>query len=643
MAGSFDTGGFKRQYPSTGALRFDGGKNSKFEVSLIEDNESPDCKNVVFDAGSVGTRQGSVKVNTLPVSFGTFTGLYTRLDNNGTGETMVAWAGANMYALAGTSFITVPSGQGVFQTGTRICWAQAENYGFIGQSGTTSYKWDGTRLTLHGIPAPATTHSVASNGAGLLTASGNYQYKVTYMNSAVAEGDVGPVSATFVVSATSGQLRISSIPVGATSFGVASRRLYRTVSSGTVFKLVTTIADNTTTTYDDNIPDSSLGANAPTDNGVPPQHSMMVYHKNRLFMNDVNNPNLVYYTEAGNPYVVGSLNFDSFGDNSQDLVKGLGVYQDSLLVVCGKYTYIWIVDDADESQWKKIRIQTAYGGFSPYSIAEYRDKVMYAATEQGKFVGFAAVQGLQGAPDVASVSYFASASFLKSNRIENDLFDNISSTYLNSISVASYKNKLYFTMAYGAGQTTNNRVYVYDFGYSDSSKNQEGVWVPYTGWNAEQFTVYNDNLYYADSLTGFVYKVEAGVYTDNGSAIDSYFWTKEFSGQPSEYSFFKDWRWAQLLVQNSGDWYMNVRYRVDSDQGGGNIKQIYLNPGGGLWGALLWGFGLWGGGSYQTDQRFYTDGIRGKRIQFRFDNQNVAGNWFKVHRANLFYNLKGPR
>jgi len=51
--------GFRRIYPGPGKIVFDGGKNNKYEKSIIEDNESPDCLNVDFNAGSVGTRSGS--------------------------------------------------------------------------------------------------------------------------------------------------------------------------------------------------------------------------------------------------------------------------------------------------------------------------------------------------------------------------------------------------------------------------------------------------------------------------------------------------------------------------------------------------------------------------------------------------------
>lgn len=55
---------------------------------------------------------------------------------------------------------------------------------------------------------------------------------------------------------------VSSIRVGPA--GTTARNLYRTVAGGTALYRVTTIADNTTTTYTDAIPDASLGGTPPT-------------------------------------------------------------------------------------------------------------------------------------------------------------------------------------------------------------------------------------------------------------------------------------------------------------------------------------------------------------------------------------------
>jgi len=61
-----------------------------------------------------------------------------------------------------------------------------------------------------------------------------------------------------------GQVQLTGIPIGGAL--VTGRKLYRTTAGGTVYMLLATIADNTTTVYTDNIADASLGAGAPSSN-----------------------------------------------------------------------------------------------------------------------------------------------------------------------------------------------------------------------------------------------------------------------------------------------------------------------------------------------------------------------------------------
>jgi hypothetical protein len=73
-----------------------------------------------------------------------------------------------------------------------------------------------------------------------------------------SRGDAEPATST----AGSGQISVTSIPLGPA--GTTARNLYRTEAGGSVFKFLRKIGDNSTTTFTDNIADSSLGENAPT-------------------------------------------------------------------------------------------------------------------------------------------------------------------------------------------------------------------------------------------------------------------------------------------------------------------------------------------------------------------------------------------
>ena len=82
----------------------------------------------------------------------------------------------------------------------------------------------------------------------------------TYLDT-VADANLGGAALT-VGTAQAAQVQISAIPLGAAV--VIARRLYRTKAGLTPLQLLTTLNDNTTTTYLDVLADAALGAVAPT-------------------------------------------------------------------------------------------------------------------------------------------------------------------------------------------------------------------------------------------------------------------------------------------------------------------------------------------------------------------------------------------
>lgn len=107
--------------------------------------------------------------------------------------------------------------------------------------------------------APPAGMAVVAGAAGL--PNGAYKYVITFVT------DAGETLASPEVSVTltSAQGSISAIPVGPANSGVTKRKIYRTAAAGASGseKLVTTINDNTTTTFTDNLADGSLGAVLP--------------------------------------------------------------------------------------------------------------------------------------------------------------------------------------------------------------------------------------------------------------------------------------------------------------------------------------------------------------------------------------------
>lgn len=628
-------------FPPKGRLQFDGGMNTKYPRSEIPDNESPDLLNVVYTQGAVETRGGVTKLNTTAI--GTFVGdgLYVRHDNSGT-ETMVAFAGGTAYTWSGTTFATIGSAQSVFTAGVRVGAAEFENHLFCGNGYVTPYKWNGTAWTRHGVPQATGVVSAASITTATGSLNGEYRYKIAYVNSQSVYGDVG--TATVTLSVTNGKIYLTDIPTAPQSHGVNARRIYRNFASGSTatYGLLATISDNTTTTYVDDTLDASLGATPPTDNGEPPKYNSIVAHQGRLWCNDTSNTNYVWYSNTLEPYTFASTNFQPVGDASFDLVKGLAVYDNSVVVFAAGGVYLILTPTTDPTDWRVVKTRSPYGAKSPYGAWLYNNKLGFPAMQSGKFVGFAALSGVTLDPDATALETSRPGGDLQSDRIEPDMFD-VQEAYVGNISAQVFKNRAYITLTDGDGNTTNNRVYLFDFS-RENYKSQEAGWLLWTGPVVAQFCVYDGKLYGIDATaTGFVRQIGTTAYNDDGSAITSYFWTKEYSGQKGHENLQKDFRKVHILVEKSGAWMMDLTYRVDSDSGVGITRQVDLTPGGSVWGSFNWGEANWSAGFAQQEVTVTLGAVTGKRIQFRFGNQSTAGQCFKVHGLNFTYNIKGRR
>jgi hypothetical protein len=126
--------------------------------------------------------------------------------------------------------------------------------------------------------------------AGSLT--GTYFYAMTYVIDGV-EVVIGTVSNTITVSSKSIDL---DIPVGVSN--CTERKIYRTEAGGSTLKLVTTITDNTTLTYQDNIADGSLGVTIPSTNSSCPTPQFITVKDEKLIgAVNQNRPNYLYVSE----------------------------------------------------------------------------------------------------------------------------------------------------------------------------------------------------------------------------------------------------------------------------------------------------------------------------------------------------------
>ena len=168
--------------------------------------------------------------------------------------------------------------------------------------------------------ATALTATLVEDATGNVTA-GNHKYMVTFVT-ALGETETGTGSNTITADATHTKVNLTSIPVSS-DYRVTSRNIYRTIATSPTYhyKLLTTIANNTETTYQDNTADGSL-----TGGATYPGYYYTPNNTNKLLLVDgsvsavINTLNTAFGYQAG-VAMVSPANLNSiFGANAGDSI-----------------------------------------------------------------------------------------------------------------------------------------------------------------------------------------------------------------------------------------------------------------------------------------------------------------------------------
>lgn len=242
---------------------------------------------------------------------------------------------------------------------------------------------DDTGIVLFMSPrAPTAAPTLAVGSAGALT--GTYQVKYTFAirsldDVIVAESGFSP-AATVVLAADN--LAVSALqlltgldPVNYSSRYEVVRRAYRTVAGGSTFFLWFTVADNTTTSFEDDLTDAELSVLASPSLGTSPFLSHIASFKERLFgVDDSTNREVLLYSEIGLRWAWPTDNFFTMpqtkGD-SQSGITALMPFRNSLGIT--KSNMLISLTGTDDSTFNLTTLSTSIGCVSQESCAQYRD------------------------------------------------------------------------------------------------------------------------------------------------------------------------------------------------------------------------------------------------------------------------------
>jgi hypothetical protein len=258
---------------------------------------------------------------------------------------------------------------------------------YIGNGVDINLRYDGGQtpsplLYRMGIMRPnsAPTASQSVTASGNLT-DGVYSYKVTFVNRLGHESNPSPVSGNVTVDAAHKQVSLTTIPTKCydpitayTDTQVTARNIYRTAVNGGLWILLDTIADNTTTTYTDNLADTALTfAIEEFAYGVAPIFSMIEAYQGHAFMaGDPAFKSSISFSYPDIPGAVDSNDFRDLDPNDGDVITGLKSFQN--MIVATKNNSIWNGTGTDRFTFSFDKRVAAVGSASNASIVEIPGK-----------------------------------------------------------------------------------------------------------------------------------------------------------------------------------------------------------------------------------------------------------------------------
>lgn len=324
-------------------------------------------------------------------------------------------------------------------------FADANNLCFI-VNGTDAKKFDGTNVLTFGIVKPSTAPTLADSGvAG--NHNGTYEARVTFYNSVTGhESSAGATSATVTVA--NKQINWTALPLSADG-QVTSRKLYlRNTATQQNFYLVTTIADNTATTYTSNISDTALTVIGPDafENDPPPAGIRYAsWHRARMFVADGQN---IYFSKIELPEAFDPDAYEPINPDDGQAITGLLSAFDILIIF--KSNSVWAIVGDDPDTWTITQLNPSLGCTAHRSVV-FADNRVFFWTPQGP-----AAMTRDGNATLLAPAYI-------SETVSSDNL-NFSITYLGKICVAADDTFQRIMWAVpGHGQSRNTIILPYNY------------------------------------------------------------------------------------------------------------------------------------------------------------------------------------
>lgn len=248
---------------------------------------------------------------------------------------------------------------------------------------TTTANTDGARsanILTADLGAPFAELNTGSN----LDASSWYQYKMQFTDG-TTNWYSNALSNPILTGSSVRDVTLTDIPLGPA--GTTSRTLYRcdgaasrAALSGCSYKVVGSVSDNSTTTYNDAVTDGALGAAWSTSGKsslTPPIVKYITIHKERLFGG--NAPNLksyIYWSYSFKPDIFDAADYDFVRIDDGDAITFVQPILGKLAI--GKTNSItnFETQSSDDTKWQ-FYTYSFTGCPAPYSVAQSPLGIIY--------------------------------------------------------------------------------------------------------------------------------------------------------------------------------------------------------------------------------------------------------------------------
>lgn len=546
---------------------FDAGLHSKAQPLHLLPEQSPDLKNVVFDDyGAIGIRSG-IKTHNSTIISATGDGIYGAMGlvsykpSTMTAQ-LIGFFGAGTWVLTdtATAAVSVPSSTGVWPVSQYVETAVFHELLFMVSKDYQPYKFNGNEFTKMGVSAPTWTGGALSSNSGNLT--GEYNYVFWGVNSYGAEGDYGDSFA--VVTFASGRASVSNIATAPISAGINYWKVGRNTAGAAGVYWYLTDVTNGTTSFTDNVADSSLTELAPVDQGYPRQFSMITAYGGRVWGAY---QDYLWYSNQNQPEEFPSENFIRVGRGDGMEISAITPFMGMIVISKSDYAgrialYTLTIGDsatfADPESWY-LKLVSQNSGSETHRGVVPMGNYLILPNRYGihLFDGVGVSQAVTESTQGGIVS--ESIANAVADRFSNGGIAGLAPAKLKNAAAINYQGRIYFAHPRDTDQEIRNtNTLVYDYSRTGGKGIRNGAWSEFPSVGASQFAIHKGKLFGGapksgspvdESMEGgYIHEWDNGTNAPNGldfgSRIDAYFVTAPIHGSKGHEGYTKDFRWV---------------------------------------------------------------------------------------------------